>query len=138
MAEKGGISEVQERYARVLLAGKRAGLFCLVASFVLYLSGWCAPHVPLARLPDYWGLPVEEYLAATGSPAGWGWLALAGHGDFMNLAGIAVLAGATVACYLSVLPLLVRGKDRSYAVIVALEVMVLLLAASGILKGAGP
>lgn len=129
------ISEEQWRYARVLNAGKRAGLGCLLVTFIVYLAGWRAPHVPLAELPKYWGLPVRDYLAATGAPAGWGWVTLAGRGDFMNFAGIALLSAVTIVCYLAILPVLFRKRDIPYAVIAILEVLVIALAASGILHG---
>jgi len=129
------ISEEQWQYAGVLNAGKRAGLACLGVTFIVYLAGWRAPHVPLAELPKYWGLPVRDYLAATGAPAGWDWVTLAGRGDFLNFVGIAWLSALTIACYLAILPLLLRKKDTPYAVIAILEVLVLALAASGILRG---
>ena len=131
------VSDVQLRYARVLLAGKRLGLALLVVAFGVYLTGWRAPHVPMSDLPRYWGLPVAEYLRATGSPSGWGWIAMVGRGDFMNFAGIAFLSGITIVCYLAILPMLFRKRDTAYVVIAILEVMVLVLAASGILKGGG-
>jgi len=39
----------------------------------------------------------------------------------------------TVLCYLAVLPLLVKRRDTIYAVLALLEVIVLLVAASGII-----
>jgi hypothetical protein len=131
------ISEEQWRYARVLNAGKRAGLACLMVTFIVYLAGWREPHVSPAELPKYWGLPVRDYLAATGAPAGWGWVTLAGRGDFLNFVGIAWLSAVTIVCHLAILPVLFRKKDIPYAVIAVLEVLVLVLAASGILRGGG-
>jgi hypothetical protein len=55
----------------------------------------------------------------------------------MNFVGIAILAGLTIACYLAIIPTLMRKKDTAYLVIAVVEVLVLTLAASGILKGGG-
>lgn len=59
---------------------------------------------------------------------------MVGKGDYMNLLGIALLAGLSIICYLAILPILLKKKDFTYAVIAIIEVVVLALAASGILK----
>jgi hypothetical protein len=56
------------------------------------------------------------------------------YGDFLNFIGIAILAGVTLLCYVSILPLLLRKGDYIYAVLALLEVIVLLGAASGIIS----
>ena len=69
--------------------------------------------------------------------AGWSWIKNVGKGDYMNFVGIAILAGLTIVCYLAIIPTLMRKKDTAYLVIAVVEVLVLTLAASGILKGGG-
>lgn len=58
-------------------------------------------------------------------------------GDFLNFLGIAFLAGVTIACYIAVIPVFFRKKDKVYGIFAILEVLLLLLAASGILKTGG-
>ncbi len=128
------VSEEQLAYAQLLDGGMKLGLVALLVSFTIYLSGALPPRVPVAELPRYWSLPVKEYLAATGTHAGWGWLGLLGHGDFLNFVGIAFLSGVSLACYLAILPIFLRKKDLVYAGIALVEVLVLALAASGILN----
>lgn len=118
-------------YARLLAWGTRAGLALLFLSFVAYVTGLLVPHVPLEQLPQLWNQPVDVYLQATASPQGWGWLGLALRGDFSNLVGIAVLASCSIPPLLAVIPLFRRQGARAYAIICALEILVLLLAASG-------
>ncbi len=129
-----GIGEEQLAYALVLDRGMKVGLLALVLSFLVYVSGALAPRVPVEELPRYWSLPVKEYLAATGVHPGWAWLGLLGHGDFLNFVGIAFLAGITIACYLAILPVLLRKRDLVFVGIAVLEVLVLALAASGVLN----
>ena len=56
-----------------------------------------------------------------------------GKGDFLNFIGIAILGGVTIICYLAIIPTLLRKKDKAYVAMAFLEVIVLSLAASGIL-----
>lgn len=123
----------QGRYARVLDATAKAGFAALVAGFVAYLFGWLETHVPVQDLPRVWSLPLAEYLARTDTPTGWGWIFHLHKGEFAGLAGIAVLAGCSALCLAAVIPLYVRRGDRTYALVCALAIVVLLLAASGIL-----
>lgn len=120
-------------YARWLGWCTRISLTALIATFVLYMLGLHRPFISLERLPQVWTLPVEDFLSATGAPAGWGWLSLAGSGDYANLAGVAMLGLVTMLCYLRILPVLVRRGERALAILAAAQIAVLLLAASGVL-----
>jgi hypothetical protein len=128
---------IQETYARWLDASTRAAFAASLLAFIVYASGLVPSFVPLDALPALWHLPVEEYLARTGAPAGWGWLGLLGFSDYLNLGCIALIGAVILVCYLAVLPLLLRLGERLQAALVAVQVLVLLVAASGILAGAG-
>ena len=125
----------QLRYARLLDWGTRVGLVVLVASFAAYVLGLAESHVPREQLPQLWEHPVGRYLALTGSPTGWGWLALVHRGDIAGLAGIAILAGCSVLALLALVPLYLRRGDRVFAALCVAEVAVVVLAASGLLVG---
>lgn len=122
----------QLAYARWLEAGTRIGFVLLLASFIGYLTGVLPSAVPLEDLPRYWGLPVDRYVAETGAPVGWQWVGRLGEGEYANLLGIAVLAASTIVCYAVALVALLRRGDRLYAAIAALEIALLLVAASGL------
>jgi hypothetical protein len=128
-------TDEQNRYAVVLAWGTRVGFVALALAFLAYLLEWLPPHVPFADLPALWSQPVGHYLAATGSPTGWSWLALAHRGDFASLLGVAILAGASVTCLVAVMPAFAARRDRVFVALCGLEVAVLLLAASGVLTG---
>jgi hypothetical protein len=121
----------QNLYARWLDAGTRAGFVALIVTFLIYVLGLMDPHVPPQELARHWGLPVDRYLEATGAPTGWGWLKFLGKGDYLNFVGIAALASVTVFCYARIIPVLPRVQ----AVLAALQIVVLLLAASGLVSG---
>ncbi|MEX8501894.1 MAG: hypothetical protein AB3X41_02470 [Leptothrix ochracea] len=128
-------SPEQLRYADILGRGTLIGLLGLVVLFGLYTMGWITPHVPLEQLPQLWNLPVRRYLAATGQAPGWDWLHLIHRGDVINLLGIAWLASVSFPALLAILIMSVRRGDRAFALMVALEMGVLALAASGIFGG---
>jgi len=127
-------TEEQLLYARILDKGMKIGLAILVVTFGLYMSGVLQPHVPVNDLPKYWSMSVHDYLQATELGTGWSWLGSLGKGDLLNFVGIAFLAGVTIICYLAIVPSLLRKKDTPYVVLALLEVAILVLAASGILK----
>lgn len=137
MEKKVQATEEQMAYAKVLDMGMKVGLLALIVTFIIYLSGVLTPHVPVRDLPDYWGLSVHTYLNHTGIHPGWSWLGMLGKGDFLNFVAIAFLAGVTVLCYGAIIPILFRKKDKVYGAIAIIEVLVLVLAASGILKSGG-
>lgn len=135
MNEPAADPSVQERYARWLERGARLGLVLLVVGLFLYVSELVAPHVPIQRLPALWGLPAHHYLQETRIPRGWGWAALAHRGDLMNLAGIAVLAGCSILPLAAAFAYFRAHGERFYSAVCGLEIVVLLLAASGLLVG---
>ena len=137
MADKLKATEEQLAYAKLLDKGMKVGLLVLIITFVIYLTGILAPHIPVNDLPKYWVLPVYSYLEQTGIHPGWAWLGMLGKGDFLNFTGIALLAAVTLVCYLRIIPILFKNKDTIYGIIAIIEVLVLGLAASGLLRAGG-
>lgn len=127
-------SPEQLRYALVLGTGVKLGFVLLLVTFFLYLSGVLQPLIPVEQLPKYWGLPVDEFVRATGTPTGWGWLSQLARGDLLNLAGIALLAGISAIASASVLPVFARQREIAHLVICVLQIVVLVVSASGILS----
>jgi hypothetical protein len=126
-------SAEQLRYARVLDIGMRCGLVVLVAGVVAYLASWIPAHVPHEQMPQLWTLSAGEFLRVTGLPGGWGWISMLDGGDMLPLLGIAILSGISGVCFAVLLPVYFAKRDPVYFAIAALEVAVLLLAASGVL-----
>ena len=125
---------IQRRYARWLAWGTRVGLACLVLGFVAYVIG-LAPHVPIEKLPALWQLQSAQVLRETGLRPGWHWATLLHRSDMLVLAAIALLSSVSIACVAAVMPLFARRGERVFVAICALQVLVLLLAASGLLAG---
>jgi hypothetical protein len=137
MEKKYSATEEQLIYSVILDRGMKLGLLIIVATFLIYVSGILTPHIPVSKISGYWGLSVHKYLQEAGIPTGWAWVGMVHKGDFLNFIGIAFLAGVTLVCFLGIIPILFRKGDRVYAAFAVLEVLVLALAASGILKTGG-
>jgi hypothetical protein len=127
----------QVAYASWLEKGMLIGLGLLLLTYLLYVSGAVSPYIPMSKLQDYWSQDVEHYLHETGVQTGWGWIRLAGHGDFLCFFAIAILASVTILCYMRTVPIFLRRGDRIYALLALLQVIVLCIAASGILGTGG-
>jgi hypothetical protein len=124
-------------YANLLLIGVWVGIFLLAITYLIYVTGLLTPHVDISLIPQYWGKGVGEYLEATNSPHGWGWVSLLNTGDFLNFIGLALLATMTVICYMVLLRGYIHRGNRIFSTICILEILVLCLAASGILGAGG-
>jgi hypothetical protein len=110
--ESDNASSEQRLYADWLDVGTRIGFAALVASFVVYVTGLVPP--------------------ATGAPSGWAWIARLGESDLLNFVGVAILGMVTVLCYARILAAFVRARERALAAICIAEIVVLAIAASGL------
>lgn len=125
----------QITYANLLFYGCWGSLALMTVTFLIYVLGVLEPHVSMDQVTTLWSGPVGAYLEQANVPLGWGWLALLGSGDFLNFIGVVVLAGMTIVCYLTLITAFLKEKQAVFAVIAILEVLVLTLAASGIVGG---
>jgi hypothetical protein len=130
-------SEEQVLYANILNIGMLVGLGVLALTFILYGSGIVEPLIPLEQVQTYWVLPVVEFLELSGVQAGWAWFGNLEYGDMLCFLPIAFLSLLTIVCYIAIIPGLTRKKDTAYVVIAVLEIIVLAVAASGILGTGG-
>ena len=130
-------SKEQVIYANILVIGVWVGLALLFTTYAIYLFGLMPHHVDIHLITQMWGTGVNEYLEVTHSPHGWGWVPLLGTGDFLNYIGFSFLALMTIFCYLVLVKGYIAKKDWVYAIIAILEILVLSLAASGLLGSGG-
>ena len=130
-------SPEQVTYANLLYYGCWGSLAIMVVTYLIYVLGILPPHIPLDTITQLWSQRVGVYLSQGNVPTGWGWATLILQGDFLNFIGVVVLAGMTIVCYLTLIPAFLKEKQTIFAVIAVLEVLVLTLAASGIVGGGG-
>lgn len=125
-------NDAQHVYARWLELGSRTIFALALVSLVVYATGLLAPAVPLDQLPRLWSLPAAQYLREAGLPGGWGWLRLVRFGDYLNLLPIALFSVLSLVCSARVVPAFARSGERTQAWLAALQVVILLAAASGV------
>jgi hypothetical protein len=124
-------------YANMVIVGVWVGMALLFVTFGLYVFGVLEPYVPLEETPRNWGQGVTEYLEKTHWPTGWSWTGMLGRGDILNYVGFVLLAMLTVVGYSFLLVVYSKKKDRLFATICLLEILILMLAASGVLTSGG-
>lgn len=124
----------QQVYARWLAWCARVSLALLVLSFFAWLSGYTGSAIPVAEISRYWAMSASQYTTAVGGSNGaWFWRGLTQRPDLVSILGVATIALVTPACLARLLLEFVRRKDRAYAAIVAAQLLVLAIAASGIM-----
>jgi hypothetical protein len=127
----------QVLYAKILEWGMYIGLVILFITFTIYAFGIMDPYIPLNKISRYWTMNVHDYLEHAKIQEGWAWVGMLKYGDFINFLGIAILAGVTILCYAAIVPTLLKSKDTVFAILAILEVIVLTVAASGMLGAGG-
>ena len=130
----GRISAEQLRYARVLDVCMKAALALLALTFAIYVLGVWPAQVPLDALPGLWTLPVGEYLSATAAEPGWQWLTQLMKSDALALGAIALVVGASFPCLALLAVDDARQRDWAYLGITVSLIVLLGLAASGVVR----
>ena len=123
------MNDEQDIYARWLAWGTSIALVVLIASFLAYALALRDPHLPPQELVRLWAFPVDHYIAASGAPTGWGWLALLHKSDYLIFLAVAMLGFITALCYARIIPVLFREEKPWRAWIAIAQVLVLLGAA---------
>jgi hypothetical protein len=130
-------SEIQLFYAKLLDRAAKFFFLLVIITFFLYVSGILISYVPLERLPQCWSQPLSEYLQTTNLKPGWSWLAYMYYGDILTFVPIVGLAGIAIFGYLCLAAKFLRHRDHFMGWIAILEIIILMIVASGILQVGG-
>lgn len=130
-------TEEQQRYATVLHNLSMFGLGFLVVAFFIYVLGILPSTVPPEEVQNYWKLSTGEYMEATGKLMGWAWLSQLQYGNNLSFASLAFLALVSIVSFLAILPIYFKKKEYAYGAIVAVQILVLVIAASGYITAGG-
>ena len=110
------------------------GFGILVVCFAMCVSGVLSSSVPLDQIGEYWSLPLNEYLQKANYDAGWSWTGMLRYGDYLNFIPLAIFGTIAMVCYLRIIPILKKNRNFAYLVIAIVQILVLLFAASNLIK----
>ncbi len=129
------VDEVQTVYARVLEIVSHVGFVFLSVGYLVYVMQLLPLSVPIEAIAGNWHLKASEMQQKLQIPAGWSFVsstAALGKGDVLSYLSILYLAMATVICLVFAITAFYREKNYLYTAIAVLQVVVLLVAASGL------
>ncbi|MEM1578625.1 MAG: hypothetical protein QXN34_05290 [Archaeoglobaceae archaeon] len=121
-------------YGKILNYGGIVSIIAISVVFMIYITGIAPHYVDFEKLMELWGEKHHKFVEETKIPTGWEWLRLINYVDFLNLFLVALLAFLTIICYIAILPVFISKKDWIYATIALIEILVLILAASGLIS----
>jgi len=121
-------------YAKILKYGSLIGIVAMIITFLIYIFGIMPAYVSPEKIPQLWHLTAHEFLEHIHLKSGWDWLHYLNYGDMFNYVGIVFLAALTIVGYVAIIPLLFASGARAVGIIAVVEVLILVLAASGILQ----
>jgi phosphoglycerol transferase MdoB-like AlkP superfamily enzyme len=127
-------TEEQLAYASLLDLGRKIGFIGLVITFIIYLFQLLPSYIPPNELLSYLKLNLHDYLEKTGIQQGWYWVTMLRYSDFLPFLPICFLPFVTIICFFSILPILLKKGDKVYVFLSIIQILILLLAASGFLK----
>lgn len=129
-----GASNEQKLLSSLFDVLSKIALVGLVVTFILYILDKPKALVSAKIVSHFWGMRVGDYLKTVHLGAGWSWACHLAHSDMMAFAAIAFLCLISAICYATMVFIFLKKKDTIYAVLSTGIVVVLLVAASGILS----
>ena len=126
-------TNVNSVYAITLQIVSLIFLALIVIVYVLYISG----ALPTPRSPrviaDTWHLNAQAFQEKNQIPRGWAWVRYLGQGDIISLGTIFLMSLTSIICLPAALAIYIKERNTIYTAIVAVEFLVLCLAALGVL-----
>jgi hypothetical protein len=126
---------IEPTYGHILHWLVLIGFVFLFVTFLVYGFGLLPSYMEAERVTDVWHLPADEAAAQTQRPAFWAWVTNLGRADLLSLGSLAVLSAVTPIGFAALFVMFLKRRDFAYAAMVLGQVLVLLLAASGLVGG---
>ncbi|NTU92493.1 MAG: DUF1634 domain-containing protein [Chlorobiaceae bacterium] len=126
---------VQLTYAKTLEFVSHSVIVVMAVGYLFYLLQLLPLGLPIETIAGNWHLSSAELHDTMQVPCGWSCfssLSTLLHGDSVSYASVVFLAMATTLCLATAIWAFFSEKNYFYAAMATLQVVVLLLAASGI------
>lgn len=121
-------------YAEILSWVSLLGMIFLGLGFFIYLMQMLPSTVSIQEISQHWHLKASDFTHQLHIPTGWAWIDHIFHGDILSYASIVFLSTGTIGCLAIVAVVFFREKNHIYTAIAIAQVLILLLAASGIVS----
>ncbi|MFO8065209.1 MAG: hypothetical protein ACQETQ_05310 [Spirochaetota bacterium] len=135
MNDAGQNEELERSYGKVLHYLVLTGFVLLFLMFFLYAFGVLPAYMDAERVPEIWAMPADEAQELMGRPPFWGWVTNLHRADLLSLGSLAFLTAVTPLAFTFLLALFLKHKNVPYAAMVFVEMLILILAASGLVGG---
>jgi hypothetical protein len=126
------IDPTQTRFAKTLGIMVAIALASLAITFILYAGGLLPSAVDPDKAAANWHLKADDYSAALGQKNGWDWIFNLSDGEALSKAALALLGSCILVCYSIAVVSFIKQKNRIYAVLAFLQILILIVAASGL------
>lgn len=126
-------NKAQLVYAAVLHWVSTIGIVFVIAGFAAYVFGLLPATYPIEEIAGSWHLGSAELNHLYPQPTGWSWVSDILWGDVLSFSSIVYLSAATIVCLVAVAGVFISEKNGIYTGIAILQILVLLVAASGLI-----
>ncbi len=131
------VDKVQLVYAKILETVSSIGFVFLAMGYLVYVLQLLPLSVPIDAIAANWHLKASDMQQKLHTPLGWSFTSGApaslAQGDIISYLSIFYLAMATIACLVFAAVTFYREKNYIYTTIVVLQVVVLVVAATGLI-----
>ncbi len=125
-------ADVERSYAGVLEKVSIGGVAASIAAYLLYVLHLMPLSVSVHDIAANWHLSSDELVAKGLASSGWAWARHLPDADMLSLAAIGLLTLTPVACLIVAAAAFLKRRDYAYTLIGILQIVVLLVAVSGI------
>jgi len=127
-------SENQLILSRLYSSAALIGLVLVTIIFALYVLGVVESRVPAREVASYWHLDAEGYAEETGIIPGWTFIHTLKYGENLSFGSLVFMALTVILCLSVMVVIFLRTRKFSFAVIVLLQIIVFVIAATGVVS----
>jgi len=127
--------EERTLYAKTLRIFFSIGFVYLVITFFADIFELLPNVVSVKKTTELLTLRASEYVAQSSVPVGWNWVYHLWHGDILSFSGVVFLAMISFFTYFVILFSYLKHKNRIYAALVFIQLLIFLAAAFGVSSG---
>ena len=127
--------ELGSGYAKIIARLVTIGLAILVLTFLIAAVGILPSDIAPESVAASWHLSASEFTETVGQKSGWSWIERLPAGDAVSEGALTFIAGITIVALAILLFTRIKRLEPAYVAIVGFQIVVLILAAAGVVSG---